>query len=139
MSFKSIDAAHHSAELSIEECQKWPKNGYWSTQRCEKLKLEAYLLSHCVEQSNLASCGEFGFMNKEHIMNDRYYIIHSQANEKFSCRRKLSVKRQAFINKRLVTCVKSIEIESGASHLPAGEASVSNAKRLYQRVERGFY
>jgi hypothetical protein len=37
------------------------------------------------------------------------------------------------------TCVKSIEIESGASHPPAGEASVSNAKRLYWRVGRGFY
>jgi hypothetical protein len=37
------------------------------------------------------------------------------------------------------TCVKSIEIESGASHPPAGEASVSNAKRLYRRVGRGFY
>jgi len=33
------------------------------------------------------------------------------------------------------TWVKSIEIESGA----AGEASVSDAKRLYRRVGRGFY
>ena len=37
------------------------------------------------------------------------------------------------------TCVKSIEIESGASHLLAEEASMSDAKRLYQRVGRGFY
>ena len=34
------------------------------------------------------------------------------------------------------TCVKSIEIESGASHPPAREASMSDAKRLYRR---GFY
>jgi hypothetical protein len=32
---------------------------------------------------------------------------------------------------------ESIEIESGASHPPAGEASVSDAKRLYRRVGRG--
>ena len=37
------------------------------------------------------------------------------------------------------TCVKSVEIESDASHLLAGEASVSDAKRLYQRVGKGFY
>ena len=37
------------------------------------------------------------------------------------------------------TWVKSIEIESGASHLPAGEASMSDAKRLYQRVGSRFY
>ena len=37
------------------------------------------------------------------------------------------------------TCVKAIEIESGASHPPAGEASVSDAQRLYRRVGRGFY
>jgi len=37
------------------------------------------------------------------------------------------------------TWVKSIEIESGPSDPPAGEASVSDAKRLYRRVGRGFY
>ena len=37
------------------------------------------------------------------------------------------------------TCVKSIKIESDASHLPAGEASVRDAKRFYWRVGREFY
>jgi hypothetical protein len=49
------------------------------------------------------------------------------------------VGRKLQLTRTLVDCLRSMEIGSGASQPPPREASMSDATRLSERMEKGFY